>query len=565
MLTVVDPATARLIEATRSASAAGEHARAIDLAREAVAAGSASGDVAGQAVALREMADLHSHSGQFEQVITACEIGLDLVRELGDERSTCRLLTTRSYALSELGLCEEALDGLNVAWEIADRLEDSGLQYWVRNRLGVVNSTLGRFADAHLQLTSALGLAQELSDETRFSALNNLADLGMSRAQELRTGDDPASVEALVAESLGYASGALDLARSLAHPYKIAIALGNLGVLRWLAGDSAAALQLLADARSLAAERGYRSLELSDLQYTAPILLAQGDATAAVDVLEFVLERWQASDERFVERDCLLLLSQAHAAAGDFRTALRYHREFYALEQRIRSERVEVRAHLVARRMELETARSDAADAHARNKQLEEDTASLQIRTVELERRVHQDSLTGLGNRRYLDAVLPQLFRDSPAHGRGLYVAMLDLDHFKAVNDTFGHAVGDQVLQRVAVLIRRSSRVSDLVARYGGEEFLLGFTHVDGPLAAAMCDGLREAIAAEPWSTVRPGLAVTVSIGLAARSDSDSLTQLVQHADEYLYLAKAAGRNRVQSAPAGERLPPPLALLSPDG
>ena len=122
---------------------------------------------------------------------------------------------------------------------------------------------------------------------------------------------------------------------------------------------------------------------------------------------------------------------------------------------------------------------------------------------------------------------------------------MLDLDHFKAVNDTFGHAVGDQVLRRVAQLMMDHSRPADLVARYGGEEFLLGFTDIDHHSATTMCERLRHAIATEDWSRVKAGLAVTVSIGLAARVDAQSLVQLIELADNSLYIAKADGRNRI--------------------
>ncbi|MGV8964891.1 MAG: EAL domain-containing protein [Cellulomonas sp.] len=505
-------------------------------------------DLWGRADELERIANQQIEQGKFEAAVGSCEQLLELLgdpRAPGLEVSVCRTLTTKSFALGELGLGEEALEGLNQAHEIADRLQDKTLQYWVLNRLGVVNGALGRREAANLQLSGALALSESLTAETKFAALNNLADWGMAFIQELRAHGETDRASALVPQSLRVANRAMDLARDLNHPFKVAIALLNLGVMRWLAGDSTQALVILAEARQLAAEHGFRSLELSALQYTAPILLAKGDAKGAIEVLEFVLQRWRESDERFAERDSLLLLSNAHAVAGNYRAALLCHQEFYRLEQTIRSERIDIRAHLLTNRLELESARSEMADARARNKQLEEDTRSLKGRTVELEKRVNQDSLTRVGNRRYLDAVLPQLFRTSPLTGRGLHVAMVDLDHFKAVNDTFGHAVGDQVLRRVAQLMVQHSRSDDLLARYGGEEFLLGFTDVDRESASAMCERLRRAIAAEDWSSVREGLSITASIGLAARADATTVSQLVDRADENLYLAKTNGRNRV--------------------
>jgi diguanylate cyclase (GGDEF)-like protein len=555
-----DPETARRIEAAKAAKAAGDHELATNLAVRAITAGEVNGDARGQSAALRELADLLSQAGRFEEAISTCERSLEILTVLGDEAELCRALTTRSFALNELGLCEEALAGLATASEIADRLHDSTLQYWVQNRVGGVHGALGKYGDARVQLTGALTLAESLTNETRFAALNNLTDSSMWLIQELaaRGESDPAG--SLVTETTGYATRALELARALGHPYKVAIALSNFGVMRWLAGDPHDALRSLAEAQRLAHERGYYSLELSTLQYTAPILLSQGETYRAIDLLEHVLDRARAMGERPIERDCLIRLTDAYELVENYRGALSRHREFYALEQTIRSERTEVRARILAHRMELDNARFEAADARAKsavtrahNRRLEEDKLSLQVRTEELERHAHQDALTGLGNRRFLNAVLPRLFHASAAlgpgpgaRGPGLSLAMVDFDHFKAVNDAFGHAVGDTVLQRVAQLFMVDSRVEDLVARFGGEEFLLGFTNTDHEAALTMCERLRQSIAAEPWSSIRAGLAVTVSIGIATRGDTTDVGQLIQRADEQLCLAKAGGRNCIR-------------------
>lgn len=155
----------------------------------------------------------------------------------------------------------------------------------------------------------------------------------------------------------------------------------------------------------------------------------------------------------------------------------------------------------------------------------------------ELEHAASFDALTGLANRR----VLTERGEAWVVEGRALAVAIIDVDHFKTVNDRFGHAAGDVALRHVAERLRSSSRPGDLAARQGGEEFVLLFDAPTIEVARAVAERLREAIAAEPCGST----ALTVSIGVTLRSDQ-SLDELLRRADQALYRAKSNGRNRVE-------------------
>ena len=161
------------------------------------------------------------------------------------------------------------------------------------------------------------------------------------------------------------------------------------------------------------------------------------------------------------------------------------------------------------------------------------------------------DSLTGLYNRHYLDSHLAALLERSKADKRPLAVAIIDIDHFKLVNDTHGHGTGDQVLRELASRLENSIRASDLVARLGGEEFLLVMSDSDLDTARAITARICREMEAEPFATeqVEGGLPVTVSIGVAVidRRD-DTPDDLVKRADEALYEAKNNGRNQVIAA-----------------
>jgi len=176
-----------------------------------------------------------------------------------------------------------------------------------------------------------------------------------------------------------------------------------------------------------------------------------------------------------------------------------------------------------------------------RNAQLAESTARI-------EQLASHDELTGVLNRRAVWALL-EGHATPPAgeHGR-LCVALLDLDHFKQVNDRFGHQVGDEVLRRFCQVVKSGLREGDRLGRYGGEEFLLLLPQVGLESAQMVVERLRERVAAAGWDDLTPGAPVSVSVGVAAWRDGDSVAELIGRADAALYRAKADGRNRVVAA-----------------
>ena len=161
------------------------------------------------------------------------------------------------------------------------------------------------------------------------------------------------------------------------------------------------------------------------------------------------------------------------------------------------------------------------------------------------------DSLTGLYNRHYLDSHLAAVLDRSRTDGRPLAVAIIDIDFFKVVNDTHGHAAGDQVLRELAVRLKKSIRASDLAARLGGEEFIVVMSDTDMETAQAITARLCRDVEAEPFaaSLIDGGLAVTASIGVAVIDHRDKTPDdLVHRADVALYEAKHNGRNQVIAA-----------------
>lgn len=174
---------------------------------------------------------------------------------------------------------------------------------------------------------------------------------------------------------------------------------------------------------------------------------------------------------------------------------------------------------------------------------------SLRRQNAELEEVSCTDVLTGLANRRGLGMQLNRLVQAARRHRHDLAVLLVDVDHFKRINDTEGHEAGDRVLAELGRRLQDNIRAEDTAGRWGGEEFLLALPFTDPAAAAILAERLRAAIADAPFKLGGGSdLAVTVSIGGAAgRSEVDVL---LRQADDALYAAKHAGRNAVRMAPA---------------
>jgi two-component system cell cycle response regulator len=163
------------------------------------------------------------------------------------------------------------------------------------------------------------------------------------------------------------------------------------------------------------------------------------------------------------------------------------------------------------------------------------------------------DGLTGLHNRSYFERHLATLVEQATSKGRPLSLLIIDIDHFKTINDTFGHAAGDAVLRDFSERLRRSIRGIDLASRYGGEEFVVAMPETESSFACLAAERIRERISSERF-LVAPDIApiaVTVSIGISSLDGPGDTPQgLLKRGDEALYRAKNAGRNRIASAAA---------------
>jgi diguanylate cyclase (GGDEF)-like protein len=247
--------------------------------------------------------------------------------------------------------------------------------------------------------------------------------------------------------------------------------------------------------------------------------------------------------------------------ASALRDAGRTEEAYDALQRACELERQAFRE-LSQIQLSLERATLEAREARrhsdlltVKNRQLAEAHSELERRADELEtlhaqlrEQAERDPLTGVHNRRYLARELEQLTGNRMAGP--ISMAVLDVDHFKTINDRFGHSTGDQVLIRIAGLLCDHLRESDSIIRSGGEEFIMLMPRTDENAATACCERIRRAVNTEVWSSVADGLNVTASLGMATTDDPTDLEAVIRLADQRLYEAKRNGRDRVVHRPS---------------
>ena len=178
---------------------------------------------------------------------------------------------------------------------------------------------------------------------------------------------------------------------------------------------------------------------------------------------------------------------------------------------------------------------------------VDERTEELRVQAEKFEQQATHDKLTGLPNRRYADNFLQQQVDLAQRNDHVGVVALADVDHFKRINDSYSHGVGDRVLERIAHILNEGCRKTDVVARYGGEEFLLYFPDTAADGAYDACSQLGRDVETADWSDIGPDIRVTLSFGLAEIRGGARCRTVVNEADMRLYRAKHEGRNRVIS------------------
>ena len=434
----------------------------------------------------------------------------------------CRPVLARSHLLlartqRNLGDMAACLEHAIRAAEHLDEDAPPGRRVFYLVKLADALGWTGSFGAARERYRQAEQIAAAAGDyERQMMVLNNLAYTEYEAGEARRAW---AVVERM--QAFAAAHGERFSANRLDTIARIQIELG------WYAEAEATVLQAIAQY----AADGYEEVDAL-AEYLLTLGMAQR-GRGALDEAMATLERSRLlCDERALgEVELRVLEEQAelYAQTGDFRRAYQAQKAWRVTDQVLRSAQREAQARTRQAIFETDEARREAERFRAQ---------------------ARSDALTGLPNRRYVDEELPAVLARAEAAGTQVTVALADLDHFKRINDTLSHEVGDQVLSTVGGLLRSGvagvSRAA-FAARLGGEEFLVVLPGTAPDEAERHLDALRLLVRSHPWAPVTGGRPVTVSIGavIAAAPGIPTQAALLADADRCLYAAKRAGRDRV--------------------
>jgi diguanylate cyclase (GGDEF)-like protein len=531
------------IRAAHERLADGDLARAREIAADIMGMARSHGDDALLGEALEVLALAHARCGDPVSGLTAALEGARLAAGRADAlgEARCRMMAGNAYI--ELSEPADALVALERAITCMEGIDDAKLEAEVLHVAGWAMKEVGRAAAGRDLALRAVTLARgNGSRRLQADALVSLGDIEADLAAAM-----VASPERDVV--LDRAQAALEeaaiLARSVGSANFEGRALGNLGAVWALRGEHDVAIEVQGRALAMMLEGGDIHAAIESYARVGRSERALGRVDAAREHLMRCIELADNRGAKFDVARAHEELALIDESVGEFEAAYRHLACTRLLEREIVGDRAVRSAELMALRVAAEESSREAAQLREQSRTLTELSQQLRREREMFAQQALLDPLTGLANRRALDYTFAALARDAPSSMNT--VAVADIDHFKAINDRFGHAAGDEVLRAAAAILERFARREDLVCRYGGEEFVLLLGSYDQGVSRSVTERIRAAVEAHPWENIASGLRVTISIGVAAGSAAD-LYQLLQAADALLYRAKRAGRNHVEHA-----------------
>ncbi len=499
----------------------------------------AADDRDGLARCLGRLALLQMTTGATHEGLLTGRQAISLALERGLRGVAMTALANIGAGLLDMGDPLGAIEHLAQALDLADEAERRADVAHVLGNLAEAFAAVGDLPAAERYAE----LAVQTADQDSSPAARLVGRLVLAQTHQARGDHHAAVVMSLEIEELCARTG-----YALARPGALAIRMASLRALGRPA-EAVAAADALAGEPDERAGVGFRSIVRERL--LANLDLGADDAVQ-VDAAQVLSYADDHSPVRAVAHEALAAVARR---AGDHLEEADQLRRALAVTRAAHLEESKRRNLAIRSRAEVTRAEYDAAEHRRRTSQLQ-----LELDTVEahhadlvaaesnradliahLERLADEDPLTGLPNRRRMERALIEAPSYLPPEAS---FALIDVDHFKSVNDRYGHIVGDRVLARLARLFTRGTRPADLVARVGGEEFAVLLADEVGKTAYAL-ERLRGVVADEHWGDLAPGLQVTVSIGIVPLRPGEPLVVALERADRPLYDAKASGRNQV--------------------
>ena len=495
----------------------------------------------GLAAGLVAMASVEFQNGQIELGVKNCLEAINLLENFPASKTNARVWQILSWNSYFLGDFTSAQDQALKSLEISNRLNLLIEKAWALDATACAYGVSKDFQNALQAHREAIQIFQDNKDvDGTIRATNNMA-------LTLYMMEDFTTALALVKQNLqfirkwGRKYDELSSACSIAQ---ILIDLGHLEDAENYLGVALTASKVLENTNifhvSIFMELARLSRKRDDLE-NAKLYLFE-----ALNIANKTKQKMEVGK-------CHQILAEIYEHEGDYKQSLEHMKNFIQIHEDAVGERAAIRMSILTFTHQVETSIQEAEIYRLKAQQLHSEVEK-QKRTSELWETVSRtDSLTGIANRRYFDERMSQEYSRHSRTGNHLSLIMLDIDHFKMFNDTYGHIKGDACLKKVAQAIQtRVNRSTDLVARYGGEEFACILPDTNNHAALMIAERIRQAILDLniPHTTSPVESRVTASLGVVTAKcyHKADLSKLIEFADQQLYIAKEGGRNKLVSA-----------------
>ena len=513
----------------------GEAERALPFAQEARDLATAAGDDCALSLAVCNIGTCLYLAAQYGAGLESSLQALVLAERCGDAQAKASALISAAACQYQMGAREEALQALYQAHDAIERVACDSLWIRLHNALGILLGDKGRFDEAERHYRLAIDLGEDADDATYTPRVKmNFAGLHLDLGRQLDRKGQKDEAQQRFRMGLELCEELL-VGPGLESTFNKAHCVGTLGEIYRETGQAKLALQLFNEMLG-------HGTALKNPHQQAEALLNIGRTHVALDhsakareCFEQALHLASGANVRRLVTEGFRSLAEWFESHGDFQQALAYQKRFQALHDELLREELE--------------ASGTAREIWMKYQQ------DLSERVDHLTRAAHEDSLTGLANRRCWDERLAEVVQTTRRDGARVCVGIVDIDHFKSVNDLRSHLLGDEVLRAVAQMMREHCREGDICARYGGDEFVLCLVGANLDDALGVLGRLRALVARHAWHTLHPALAVTVSVGVTEVAEGDTAAHVMERVDLALYKAKESGRDCVvvdsACAPAG--------------
>ena len=446
----------------------------------------------------------------------------------------------------QMGAHEEAHSALMQVLESIVDSPDDEIAFRSHNMLGMIFSGRDDFEGARRQFDLAIAAGCRMGDEYFLQrARVNRASLSLRVGDSLKTvGRTAEAVEcyregAVACEAIRSVTGGQISRENLAG------CVGVLGELYQRLGRTGEAFSLFGEMLTHGETMKNEVLQAEALAHLGRHHTEHGDLQLARHNLDRSLVLAKHAGARRRAADVHASLARLCEVEENWKAACECYKTYHAASEEVLHAEIVTASRVRTIWREFQKAQREARKYRERFETLLRENKALEKRATGLSSAALEDPLTGLANRRSLDARIRELVGNFRDRGLRLTIALIDIDHFKDVNDHFSHVVGDTVLSLIAKMIRTHCREGDVAARFGGDEFVICLVGASRDSALPIMEQLRSFVENYTWSTIHPELKVTVSIGVAQICESDNVAEFLSRADAAMYAAKKSGRNSV--------------------